>query len=119
MFFTGTETDEQCRRENIHRDGFSNRGLDRPAPFPRVLHVAGILGKRGILGECHRGQIKEPRTDHAASAPNFGDIAQVEIILLVLGKFGLVRVTEDIKAFGIGLHDPVLDSVMHHLHEMS
>src|SRR5437773_1584168 len=119
MFFTGSKTDEQCRREDVHRDGFSNRRFDRPASLAGVLHVPGVLGERGILRECHCGQIQKPRADYAASAPNFGDVGQAEVILFVLGKLRLVRVTKDIEALGIGLHDPVLDSVMDHLYEMS
>src|SRR5262245_1493937 len=31
----------------------------------------------------------------------------------------LSRVAEDVKAFGIGLHQPVLDAVVHHLDEVA
>ena len=36
---------------------------------------------------------------------------QVEVELVGLGH--------DLEAFGIGLHEPVLDAVVHHLHEVA
>ena len=48
---------------------------------------------------------------HRAVAPDRGDLVQVEVELGGIGH--------DLEAFGIGLHQPVLDAVVHHLHEVA
>src|SRR5947209_17587154 len=86
----------------------------------------------GTLEQGSGRQIEEPGTDDAAATPEFGDIAKVEIVLIVLWiAYGCclsidlllmltdVRVPQDIKPFGIGRHDTVLDTVVHHFDEVT
>ena len=92
---------------------------DRPASFARVLHETRVLRKRRIFRECHRRQIQQPRTNDAPAPPYFGDIRKVQIVAQVLGQFFAGRILENVESLSIGLHDPVLDSVMHHLDKMA
>src|SRR3954470_9166311 len=43
-----------------------------------LVQVAGFLQRR-------RGQVEQPGADHAAAAPDLGDLRQVEVVLVVLG----------------------------------
>ena len=56
---------------------------------------------------------------HAAAPPDFGDVGEVQIEALLFGKLFAGGVFEDVEAFGIGLHQSVLDAVVHHLDEVS
>src|SRR6185312_9035907 len=73
-----------------------------------------------------------PGCDHATAPPELGDIAQIEVVLIVLGvaerrRFGVdlvqmladVGIFEDSHTFGVRGHDAVLDSVVHHFYEMA
>ena len=77
-------------------------------------------------------EIEQPGSDHAAAAPDLGDVRQVEIVLIVLGiaqrrgfridHAGLladIGGLENRQPFGIGRHHAVFDAVVHHLDEMA
>ena len=70
--------------------------------------------------------------DDAAAPPELGDRGDVEVVAVELGlveRRGLgvlvardgagVRVVEEVEALGVGGHQPVLDPVVHHLHEVA
>src|SRR5262249_11052228 len=76
--------------------------------------------------------VEEPGADHRASAPQLRDRRDVELVLVELGMLkgcGLsvllaltktdVCALEDGETFGVGRHDPVLDAVVDHLHEVA
>lgn len=56
-------------------------------------------------------QIQQPRTHHAAIAPDFGNLVQIQ------RKIGLVL--HQREAFRIGLHHSVFDAVVDHLGEVA
>ena len=104
--------------------------VQRPSPEsdtrPAKLASAGILEQRG------RRQVEQPRRDHAAAPPHLGDVGQVEVVLVMRGiaqrrRLGVDRVRlladvgrlEDAQAFRVRGHDPVLDAVVDHLHEVA
>jgi len=58
-----------------------------------------------------RDEIEEPRANHAARAPTLGDGLHVH------AWEGLGHL-HDLEAFGVCLHEAVLDSVVDHLHEV-
>src|SRR5262249_34077500 len=73
-----------------------------------------------------------PRGNDTAATPDFGDVGEIEIVLVVLGiaewcsfrvglpmRFSSVGVLEDVEAFGVGGHDAVLDAVVNHFYEMA
>src|SRR5690242_3639285 len=113
------EAHKQGGREHVHGNGFVDGSFDGPAAFAGILHEARIFRKGRILYQCHGCEVEQPGTDHAAATPDFGYVSKVQIILLIFRKFRLVSVAEDVEALGIGLHDAVLDAVVHHLHKMS
>src|SRR5262245_37598473 len=105
---------------------------DRPAALARVRHAAGELRELRILGERLRGEVEQPRRDDAAAPPDLGDLREVEVVLVVLRaaqgrRLGVdvaalragVRLVEDVEALGVRRHEPVLDPVVDHLHEMA
>src|SRR5690242_7481667 len=65
-----------------------------------------------------RGEIKEPGTDDASPAPDLSDIGDVEIETLLLRECFAVGILEDVQAFGEGLHQAVLDAIVHHFDEV-
>ena len=78
------------------------------------------------------GQVEEPGADHAAAPPDLGDFGRVDLIAVVLGvlerrRLGVgltlvqpgVGVADDAQPLGVGGHDPVLDAVVDHLHEVA
>src|SRR5208283_4102493 len=69
-------------------DGGRNRLVegrrDRPAPLPRVRHPAGELRQVRAIEERHGGQVQEPRGDDTATAPDLGDIGQIQVVRVIL-----------------------------------
>ena len=69
--------------EHRSRNRFIDGRLDRPAALAGIGHAAGKLRKPGILNQGTRSQIKQPRCDNAAAAPYFGDVPQIEVVLII------------------------------------
>src|SRR4029453_17399941 len=78
------------------------------------------------------GEVEQPRTDDRPASPDLRDCGNVDVELVELGMLqgrGLgvllalsaadVRVLEDGEPFGVRGHDPVLDAVVDHLHEVT
>ena len=118
MFLARPEAGVQRRRQHFGGNRFFNRSLDRPAAFAGILYKTAVFGERRILGQRHRRQIEQPRTDHAAAPPDFRDVGQVQIVADFFRQVFAGRVLENVEALGIGLHHAVLDAVVHHLHEV-
>src|SRR6185369_15822230 len=84
---------------------------DGPAPFARVLDVAGdVLEVVALVLECRVEKLEEPAAYDRAVAPDTGDVVEVEV------ELGGVH---DVEPLRVGLHETVLDPVVHHLHEVA
>ena len=95
-------------RDHRHRDALGDRVLDRPAALAGVLDPRLEPGEVvALLLERQRRQLAQPRAHDRALHPEVGDLRVVELVL--------ARV-EEREALGVGLHDPVLDAVVDHLH---
>ena len=79
-----SESLEQCGGEHVRGHALVIRGLQRPASFARVRDAAAEFLERRVSGQRGRGQVEQPRTDHAAVPPDFGDLVEIEIVLIVL-----------------------------------
>src|SRR4029077_5787409 len=90
------------------------------------------LSQRWIFQQGARRQVQQPRGDYAAAPPYFGDIGEIEIVLIVLRisqrcrlRVDLMRLFADIGSaqdthpLGIGSHDAVLDAIVYHLNEVT
>src|SRR5438105_4179091 len=75
------EAREQRRRDRGQRHGFLDGVLDRPAPFAGVLDVALQTLEPGVVRQCRRGELEQPRADDGALIPELGDLRQVESVL--------------------------------------
>src|SRR5262249_20254269 len=77
-------------------------------------------------------QVEEPGGDHAAAPPHLGDVAQVEVVLIVLrvaqrrrlgidlvGALADVGAAQDGQSLGVGGHEAVFDAVVDHLDEVA
>src|SRR3954452_14691527 len=108
-----------------------DRRLDRPPALTRVGHVAGEALELRRLREGGGEKVEQPRGDYAAAPPDLADRGHVEVVAVVLGvaqRSGLgvaglvgrshVRVAQDVQALRVRRHEPVLDAVVHHLHEV-
>src|ERR1700677_1506293 len=94
--------------------------------------MAGKLGKSGVRKQRGGGEIQQPGSDYTSAPPDFRDVREIEIVLIVFGvaqRRGLsvdcvilladIGGAQDSHALGIRSHNPVLDAVVHHLHEVS
>src|SRR6516164_10910337 len=75
---------KECGRQDVCGDRLVDRRLDGPASLARIRNAPRKTGKRRVFGECARGQIQEPGGDDAAAPPQFRDVGQVQIVLIVL-----------------------------------
>src|ERR1700756_4478229 len=75
--------------ERFAQDGSGCAGFDGgddgPAPLAGVRDAAGETLEGWLLEQGDGGEIEEPGGDDAAAAPDFGDVGQIEIVLVVLG----------------------------------
>jgi hypothetical protein len=82
--------------------------LDRPATLARVLGVAlDRFQSIAVRLECAGRQFAQPRAHDRALTPEVGDLRVVELVLALV---------EHVEALSVGLHEPVLDAVVDHLH---
>ena len=99
------------------------RGADHrrgDAALDRLLHgpatLAGVLGDRrqaveaGALLEGAHEQVEQPRAHHAPLPPGRQRALGVDVE---------PGAGEQLVALGVGLHQPVLDAVVHHLREVA
>ena len=104
--------------------------VQRPSPESET-RPANPGELRVSLERCGR-EIEQPRGDDAAAPPHLGDLPEIEVVLVELGirqgrrlrvggalLVADVGVPEDVEALGVRGHQPVLDSVVHHLHEVA
>ena len=130
-FSTRGETVEERRGEDRNGDALLDRGLQGPAALAGVADAAGVVLEHRRLVQRLRGEVEEPGGDHRPPAPELRDRGEVELVTVVVrvaqGRglgVGLlvvqphVRVLEHVQALGVRLHDPVLDPVVDHLHEV-
>ena len=116
---TGTGTASSMAALIVHR------------PSPESETRPANCRERGIFDQGGRRQVEQPRGDHAAAPPHLGDVAQVEVVLVVLGvaqrrRFRVdlvesladVGAAQDAQALGVGGHDAVFDAVVDHLDEV-
>src|SRR5829696_2920259 len=118
--------EHRCRYADI------DRRLDCPATLTRVRHPAGQPFQLGVGVQSRGGQVEQPGGNHRTAAPQFGDLAGVDVELVVLRLFQWcnlsrvlsradagIGVMQDVEALREGRHDAVLDAVVHHLHEVA
>src|SRR5712692_4539861 len=122
--------------EGFAEHGGGRSGLDGgengPAAFAGVGDAAGEALEGRLLEKRDGGEIEEPGSDDAAAAPDFGNVGEIEIVLVVFGisqRGGLgvcfvvllsdIGVLENVQAFGVGGHETVLDAVVDHFYEMA
>ncbi len=108
--------------------------VQRPSPEsdtrPRTPTDSGRQIR--VVQQRQRGQVQQPGGDYAAAAPDFGDVGQIQVVLIVLGvpqRGGLgiggplplagVGMMEDVQPLRVGGHDAVLDPVVDHLDEVA
>ena len=80
-------------------------------PSPESTMTGAISSKPGLGPGGPLEQLEQPAAHHRAVAPDRGDLVQVERELL--GRL------HDLEALAVGLHEAVLDAVVHHLHEVA
>src|SRR5262249_10860787 len=102
----GTEARLQGKGDDRRWHVLIDGGLYGPAALTGVLYPALEAREIGIRLERVGQQLKEPRTDDATVAPKARDAVQVERER---------RRLHDLEALGVGLHQAVLDAVVHHL----
>src|SRR5688572_28296660 len=104
--------------ERVGRHLFLDGCRHGPAPLARVGDASLEALEVRIFTERARRQIQQPRADDAAAPPDFGNLGEVELVAVLLGQRLARRVSQDVEAFGVRLHQPVLDAVVNHLREV-
>src|SRR6266849_373057 len=122
--------------QRFGEDGRWSAGLDGgeycPPAFAGIRDAAGEALEGGLLEKRDGGEIEQPGSDDAAAAPDFGDVSEVEIVLIMFGiaqrrGFGVgfvvlladIGVLQNVQAFRVRGHQAIFDSVVHHFHEMT
>src|SRR6266436_307750 len=122
--------------ERFGKHGSGGAGLDagdnRPAAFTGIRHSARKTLEGRLLEKRDSGQVEQPGGNDAAAAPDFRDVGEIEVVLVVFGiaqrrgfRVGFVMlladvgVLEDVEAFGVGGHQAIFDSVVNHFDEMA
>ena len=90
--------------------GRVDRLVDGPAAFAGVLDDASDLLEDRVGLEGPVEELEQPAPHDGAVLPEGGDLREVELE-------GLGGVHE-LETLGVGLHEAVLDPVVHHLHEV-
>src|SRR6185437_10920636 len=103
---------------HLRRNGLLDRRFDGPAALAGILDAAGKILQLRILRKRRGAEIEQPGGDHAAAPPDLRDVRDVEHEALLLRQVFRVLVAKNAEALRIGLHQPVLDAVVHHLDEM-
>ena len=129
---TGAEAFVEGGGEDWDGDAFVDGGFDGPTPLAGVADAAGEVGEGGVFDEGVCGEVEEPAGYDAATTPDFGDVGEVEVVLVLLwvaerSGFGINRLSfcadigifKDIHAFGVGGHDAVFDAVVDHFNEVT
>ena len=122
----------QRRREHRGRNADVDRGGGRPAALAGVGDATCEPLERRRVVQRLRGQVEEPGADDAAAPPDLRHLGRVDLVLVVLGvleRCGLgvhlslalarIGVLDDVQALGVRGHEPVLDAVVDHLHEVA
>src|SRR5689334_14977682 len=81
------------RRETLgegdaqHRSRYAlvDRSRERPAPLARIGDTPREASEVWAVEKRRGGEIEQPRGDHAAPAPQLGNLREVELVLVVLG----------------------------------
>ena len=129
---TGAESAIERRCQDGGRHGRVDGRHARPAALAGVGHEAAEALEVAVLDHRLCRQVEEPRGDDAAAAPQLRDRGQVQVVLVELGltqwaglrihgargKAG-VSMVEEVEAFRVSRHDPVLDAVVDHLDEVA
>ena len=105
-----SEAREERGGQHRHRHAVRDRFGERPASFAGILDVGVEFREVRVFGEGTRGQLQQPRSDDAALHPERCDLRDVDVIVARVHQF---------EAFGVRLHQAVLDAVMDHLHVVS
>jgi hypothetical protein len=84
-FAARCEALEERRGQDRRGGSRFDRRENGPAAFARIRDAAGETLKRRLFQKRDGGEIEQPGGDNAAAAPNFGDVGEIEIILIVFG----------------------------------
>src|SRR5579885_667828 len=127
-----TEAFIEGRTEDGGGDRFVDGGGDGPATLAGVGDAALEFREVGVFQQGLGREVEQPGGNDAAAPPEFGDIGDIEAVLVILrvaqrGRFGIdellvqadIGVVQDIQPFGVGGHDAILDAVVNHLHEVA
>src|SRR5881396_1419303 len=111
---------------------FVNGSSDSPTPLARICDMPSEIVESGTLEQSTSGKVQQPGTDDTATTPQFSDLRNVEIVLIVLRvtqwcRFGInvllvfanISVTQDIQSLGIRRHDAIFNTIMHHFDEVT
>src|SRR3954466_2511004 len=83
VFIARTEPLKEGRAEDRHRHGLVDGSCDSPASLARIRYSTLKITQIGTLEHCVGCKVQKPRANHAASPPEFCDVGQIEIILVV------------------------------------
>src|SRR6478735_12187379 len=107
LVLAGDETGEDRCADRRNRHCTRESLFDRPPAFAGVLDVACDLLELGVLLESTDEELEQPGPHDGSALPGLEGSGNVLDDVLAL--------VEELVAFGVGLHQGVLDAVVHHL----
>ena len=107
--------------------------FDGPAAFAGVRYFAEKPVQLGLRASACAREVEKPGANDAAVAPQLRNGGEVEVVremralhrqrrglgVDALGTLPGVGLLEQVEPFGVRGHEPVLDAVVHHLHEVA
>ena len=79
------ESRVERRREHRRGHGLVDAAMIVQRPSPESDTRPANFDRPGSSTQCGGGQVQQPGGDHAAPPPHLGDVAEVEVVLVVLG----------------------------------
>ena len=109
IFTARCEPLEERRGKNRRGCGGFDGRENGPAAFAGIRDAARKTFERWLLQERDGGKIEQPGSDHAAAAPDFGDVREIEIVLVMFGiaKRGSFRVILTLRFSCVGVLENV------------
>src|SRR6266511_1771488 len=107
------------RGQHRRRHRLRDRRVHGPAPLAGVVHRPGEALEARVRGERRRGEVEQPGGDDAAAPPQLRDLGEIQVVPELLPDALAARPAQEVEALGVGLHEPVLDAVVDHLHEVA
>src|SRR5262245_3417502 len=118
MFLARAEPSKQGCGQNLGGHRLVYGRIHGPATFAGILDKARVVIQRVVLRERGGCKVQQPRGDYAAAPPYFGNVRDSELEAMLRRQRAGIGVLQNVKTFGVGLHQTVFDTVVTNFENM-